>query len=52
MHYQPCVKAGRHSGDELPKGYQSGEKGGENHEILTASLGTKAEVKGIQSETI
>ena len=32
--------------------YKSGEKGGENHEIWTASLGTKAEVPRIQSETI
>ena len=38
---------------KLPMGYKSGEKeGGENHEIRTASLGTKAEVARIQSETI
>ena len=34
-------------------GYKSEEKeGGENHEIRTASLGTKAEVPRLQSETI
>ena len=48
-HYQPRVKASHHSRDELPMGYKSGEKeGGENHEIRTASLGTKAEVPRIQ----
>ena len=53
MHYQPRVKASHHAGDELPMGYKSGEKeGGENYKIRTASLGIKAKLPRIQSETM
>jgi len=53
MHYQPRVKVSHHAGDELPMGYKSGEKGGgKNYKIPTASLGIKAELPRIQSETI